>query len=312
MKIRDKARLLTSLLTAAVLLLCSVTVFHGAEEKGCITLKYELSDAKFSLYQVGDITDSGVVCVDGFSGYHVDLNSENAAQTLESYIQRDNVAPLREVYTDSNGNAEISGLDKGVYLVTGEFGFSDGQYYFVMPSIISLPYNNEWDLTSYVKYAKGLSDIAQLTCVKVWKGAEGRKIYPDVHIQLLRNGELYDTVTLNKDNDYKYTWSYLESGYNWTVTEEELNADYSVDIERGEHVFTITNTVSDTVTETTVPSSPTEPATTTPKTTGTAQTASNTIPQTGQLNWPVPVLSVTGAALIIIGLIITRKKRNEP
>ena len=35
------------------------------------------------------------------------------------------------------------------------------------------------------------------------------------------------------------------------------------------------------------------------------------IPQTGQLNWPIPVLAFSGVVLIIVGVAMLRKKRDE-
>ena len=35
------------------------------------------------------------------------------------------------------------------------------------------------------------------------------------------------------------------------------------------------------------------------------------LPNTGQLNWPVPVLAVSGAALVILGIVLAGRKRGE-
>ena len=126
MKTRIRTRLLSYLFVSIILLLCSVTVFSGAEEKPCsITLRYELSDAEFSIYKIGNITDSGAVCTDEFARYHVDLYSADASWTLASYIERDHLQPLMTVKTDSKGEALFDGLSKGVYLTTGEFAVHD-------------------------------------------------------------------------------------------------------------------------------------------------------------------------------------------
>lgn len=61
---------------------------------------------------------------------------------------------------------------------------------------------------------------------------------------------------------------------------------------------------------------PTTPATNTQKTTTTvtineAAVAQPTLPQTGQLNWPVPVLTVAGLALLLVGWYL-RNKQGKP
>ena len=35
------------------------------------------------------------------------------------------------------------------------------------------------------------------------------------------------------------------------------------------------------------------------------------LPQTGQLNWPVPVLAGGGIALVAVGLWLSRKRRHD-
>ena len=54
-------------------------------------------------------------------------------------------------------------------------------------------------------------------------------------------------------------------------------------------------------TEPTIPTTPTTPT----------EPPEPNLPQTGQLNWPIPLLCVAGAVLILIGLILMRKKHHE-
>jgi len=320
MKTLNRTRLFSFLSVFIILMLCSVTVFNGAVEKqGSITLRYELSDVEFSIYQVGIVTDSGVVCTDQFKPYHVDINSENAAQTLEAYIARNKLEPLMKARTDSKKEVLFDNLTKGVYLTIGESTVADGVIYTVMPSIISIPYieNNaeHWDVAANVKNNKGTDGADRLSVVKVWKTPEGRPTYPEVTVQLLKDGKIYDSVVLNDSNSWKYTWTQLDKDSRWTVTEKEFDADYKVDISENNHIFTITNSIDEPHETTTPGTEPSEPSTTTP-TSPTSPTRPGTtvppkIPQTGQLNWPIPLLCVAGAVLILIGLILMRKKHHE-
>lgn len=327
MKAQIRTRLLSYLFVFLILLLCSVTAFSGAEEKPCsITLRYELSDAEFSIYKIGNITDSGAVCTDEFARYHVDLYSADASWTLASYIERDHLQPLMTVKTDSNGEALFDGLSKGVYLTTGEFAVHDGIVYSVMPSIISVPYyadgTEQHDVASYVKYSKSPGGNGKLSVVKVWKTASGEPLCPEITVQLLQNGVLYDTVVLSKENSWKHTWTDLDYFSEWKITEKEISGDYSVDISSEGSVFTITNTEKEppettapTTAPSTAPTSPTTPSaptTTSPSPVPTTKPGNPpTIPQTGQLNWPIPALCITGVLLILIGLLMMRKNTNE-
>ena len=330
---------ITASLTCLSLLACSVFTSYGERQKGSISLDYELSDTLFSLYKVGDITASGFVADEAFEQYHVDLSSENAANTLMAYIVRDRHEPLASIRTDSNCSAVFDDLDKGVYLLTGESSTVNDVFYTVMPSLISLPSNDgasvNWDVNAVIKFSKtGVIGRLHLNCVKIWKD-DGDTIHPEVHVELLRDGEVYDVVALNEDNNWKYSWYDLDPDSHWIVTEEELDGSYSVDISRSDYTFTIVNTINDGGGS---PSEPTSPSTsptssTSPSDSGTVPSgattsptgspatpsevkssdagASGTIPQTGQLNWPIPVLAGAGIVLCLIGVLLLRKKSDK-
>ena len=69
---------------------------------------------------------------------------------------------------------------------------------------------------------------------------------------------------------------------------------------------TISGTTSETTTETTTETTP-EGGTSD----GGNHTTSSTLPQTGQLWWPVPILLFTGAVMISIGILISRKSKSN-
>ena len=140
--------------------------------------------------------------------------------------------------------------------------------------------------------------------IKVWNDDRHENQRPkEIIVQLLRDGKVYDMVTLNKDNNWRYTWSGLGSSYTWTVVEKE-NSGYTVQVERDGITFVITNTY---VPEESEPTEPTEPTPTKP----TNPTKPN-LPQTGQLWWPVPVLLIAGLLFVILGLIRRRRFDDEP
>ena len=84
---------------------------------------------------------------------------------------------------------------------------------------------------------------------KVWDDSDNTEgLRPDeVTVNLLADGEVIDTVALNEDNDWSYTWTKLDgfaSGEEiiYTVTEDEVE-HYSTRIDQEENTynFTITN-----------------------------------------------------------------------
>ena len=305
MKYTKKLFTFTAAAIALILVFCSVSAFCAAEEtRGSLTFVCDVGGAQLRLYKAGERTASGVQPTEQFKGYHVDLSSPNAAQTLAAYAQRDKLSPLAQTATAENGEALFDNLEQGVYLCVGDNFEKDGVRYSVMPAVIILPHDSgeqqNWRLRAQMKYEKQTETITSVSCCKIWKSEEGTADYHEVTAQLLCDGSVYDEVVLNEANNWKHTWSNLSGSHSWNVTEKELSADYTVEIVRSETLFTITNTTgpqqeTTAPVETTAPTEPTSP--------------SPFIPQTGQLNWPVPVLCFIGLALILLG-ILTVKKNN--
>ncbi|MBQ6539743.1 MAG: Cna B-type domain-containing protein, partial [Oscillospiraceae bacterium] len=68
---------------------------------------------------------------------------------------------------------------------------------------------------------------------KIWddKGYENKR--PEsIEVQLLRDGEVYDTVVLNSDGKWKHNWDGLEAGRDWTVKEKSAPSGYKSGIKQ--------------------------------------------------------------------------------
>ncbi|MBQ9951147.1 MAG: Cna B-type domain-containing protein [Clostridia bacterium] len=90
---------------------------------------------------------------------------------------------------------------------------------------------------SFVNREQPLSSI---TVKKSWVGGHGAD---SVEVNLLQDGQVIDTKTLNAANDRKYTWSELESGHSYTVEEKTVVPGYTsgTEVEIEEIVNTQTN-----------------------------------------------------------------------
>jgi hypothetical protein len=132
-------------------------------------------------------------------------------------------------------------------------------------------------------------------------------------------------VTLSPENSWRYTWENLDAMSDWFLMERDVPAEYTVTSVAENAVFVVTNTYREETPEEPTPTAPTSPAPSAPvspvpstpvspvpstPTTPTTPTQSR-LPQTGQLWWPVSLLSVAGLTLILTGLSL-RKKENEP
>lgn len=232
--------------------------------------------AEFSLYKIADINEnSEIIQCDEFSSYPVDIVGQtekewNAlAKTLVGYVKLDNIAPIESGTTDKNGEVAFPNktkkLDAGLYLVIAKQHIQDETIFKCEPFIVSLPsYDKESDTCIYnvtcePKHVteKPESDTTQRKVIKIWKG-DNELVRPnEVSIDLLKDDGVYQTVFLNKENDWTYEWPQLQK-YNddgteieWTMV-ENVPDGYSVLLEQETTTMVITNTYSPDEPESTV------------------------------------------------------------
>ena len=80
-----------------------------------------------------------------------------------------------------------------------------------------------------------------VTVEKIWDD-NGRSTRPEeVIVTLYRDGEVFESVTLNKTNQWTYVWDDLTDEYTWTVDELMVPDGYEKIVENNENNWTITN-----------------------------------------------------------------------
>lgn len=311
-----------SLRTLVVLLLCLLLILPATAaaaepldpvHENRLTISYRdagtpLAGAEFRIYPVAFMgSDGSLTLTDVFSAYPVDFRPEDAealrilALTLEGYILRDGLEPFWGGETDVNGIIALRDLPIGLYLVLGSIHTQDDWVYETVPFMVSLPSRDtgagEWlyDILVQPKHNKRpLQDDCTLTrkVLKVWDDDGNEQNRPrEITVRLLRDGEVWDTVTLNAQNRWRYTWENLDGGYRWVVVENEAE-DYTVEVTQEGVTFLITNTYTQEIPSPEVPDDP-------------------KLPQTGQLWWPVPVLASAGLLFLVIGLLRRRSTAYE-
>lgn len=325
-----KTKYLVCLLLALLLVAPTAALANTAIDMAqpcALTLSYmdgevPVVGAHFDLYKVAGADASGALSVtDEFSAYSVMIGSDadswrTLASTLEGYVLRDKLTPADSGETDKNGELTFPGGDKtlsaGLYLVTGARHTQAGRCYDAMPFVVMLPsYDeaaDEWhaNVTAAPKFESddetAAPDTVSLRVLKVWNSGDAQTEIPDaVSVQLLRDGEVYDTVQLDSSNSWRYEWTGLDNSHTLRVV-ELTPAGYTVEIEREDHVFVITNTPSD--------DSPPGP-TPMPAPTPTPTPDKPKLPQTGQLWWPVPLLMACGLLCLIVGAAMKRAGRHD-
>jgi hypothetical protein len=292
-----------------------------------------IANEEFELFEFGYFDDNGNLIVsDDFKNYYLDYenitsdNWQDYAEILSAYALRDNISPQCDGETNSNGilvfEETDSKLTDAVYLIVGETVTDGGVRYSCEPFILSLP-NEENGVVVYDETVmpKILIDNilveGDIKVLKVWDDNEDESNRPDsIDVQLLKDGEIFDTVTLSKDNNWRYTWSNMDPAADYVVLEKTVPNGYTVSLSRTDNIYTLTNK-GDFVEKTTT-ANPTEKTTNNTSNTSNVSgsnitttnvakesdtTKDSSLPRTG-LNWkPVPVLLIAGIVFIIYGVI---------
>lgn len=312
---------------------CSLTV-------SCEDGETPLAGAEILIYRVAGADESGdLTATEAFAGYQVDFQCVNEdawktlASTLEGYILRDGITPTDSGITDEQGRLSFPAVDQslepGLYLVRSLRHKQDGLIYDAKPSMVLLAESDEVAVS--LKYASQPEpsgpdeETVTRKVLKVWKDEGHKDQRPEeIEVQLLQDGEIRDTVALNAENDWRFTWEGLDAQSLWTVVEKAPDG-YTVETAQEGITFVVTNTWEEPdepqptePTNPTEPTKPTEPAKPTEPTApaGSTPPSSSTpdqpkIPQTGQLWWPVPVLACAGFFFIAAGLIRRRRDSDE-
>ncbi len=305
-----KKRVLSLLFCILILLTAALPAF--AAESGSVTVMFyhdgkPVADASFQIYKAAEWTGSGYSLLEPFSKYSVRLADESSseewkaiASTLASYAARDGIQPLASGVTDADGKALFEGLSDGLYLVTGAAAELDDLTLLPRPMLVTVPYTSsngvkEYDVTTEPKYEvqKETDDTIVRRALKIWKDDGNEASRPkDVTVQLLCDGKVFDEQVLSASNNWAYTWEGLDAAHDWQLTEKDVPEGYKVEITRQDVTFTVTNTNDN----------PPPPPTDTPN--------EPTLPQTGLLWWPVPLLGGTGALLLFLGIFLLLRKKD--
>ena len=223
------------------------------------------------LYKVADVSIGGNwTLTQDFSGYSISLDNHSTAewralaQTLATYAERDSLTPYDSGETNSSGAltfpSKQSSMKCGLYLAVARKVKIGSYTYTSEPFLIQLPDLSDDDVWMYdvdcnakfsTDYTPDGSHTAYVerTALKVWQGDDEALRPTDITVQLLRDGIVYDTAQLNKDNNWRYTWQQLPE-YNddgtlisWQLT-EQTPENYTVLIAQEGTTFVVTNTYS--------------------------------------------------------------------
>ena len=324
MKIQKKIKMCFTAIIFVILSFSGIAYAESADTLTVICRKEDvvLSNMNWKIYRVADITNGGDYRInDIFGKYNISFEKssvsslQEAAAKYETYTILDNLKPLDQGATDSNGQVVFSGLEVGLYLLIGDPVRVNELAYVPMPSLIDLSDSDgegtswTYDLTALPKLkVLPANDLikSKYNVVKKWvNDTEG--IRPEyVTAVLYRNGVEFDSAVLNDDNNWEHTWSNLPATADWSIKEKEIPFGYEVTYEESEQTVTIVNDYKENPTDSSDDRNDKSSGSS-----GEGQSNAEKLPQTGLLLWPVLALAVAGIILFTAGYIVYKRGKNE-
>ena len=181
--------------------------------------------------------------------------------------------------TTKGGNITFTNLPLGLYFVRQTNTVAG--YAPCTSFLVTVP-NHNADGYVYDVNASPKTDIAKFTDItikKVWNTDVSTKAADSVTIQLLRDGVVVETATLSAQNNWQVIYTDMPESDVYSIVEVNIPEGFTATYSQSGYVFTVTNSTS--------------------------------LIQTGQLIWPIPVLTMAGLCLIAVGTIVLRKTRNK-
>lgn len=287
-----RRKMITVCVAALLILTCSLTVFaqdFDLQKTGAISValteQYDekpIVGAELSVYYVATVHKDvfgklSYVYTDAFENAGIEMADPSIATKLEAFVLEQNV-PSVKITTDEKGAATCQDLALGLYFVrqvSAVEGFAP-----CTPFMVTLPGTNA-DGYVYEVNASPKTEVAKLTSItikKVWNTDASTAATENVTVQLLQNGSVVKTATLNKQNDWQVTYAGMPESDAYSVQEINVPKGFTATYSKAGYVFIVTNTA--------------------------------TLAQTGQLIWPIPVLVVSGMLFIAAGILLLQKKRK--
>ena len=277
-----------------------------------VTLSYDygttaIPNVPVSVYRVADVAADGTFTLTGgFSSLAGSVTLDNTqdaaswvaqAQTLADYAATSSAAPLQTSASGKDGTCSLAGLKTGLYLVVSKTATVDDATYGFKPILVSMPQlgtNGAWVYQGAAASPKSeVVKTERLRVVKQWadEGNEAKRP-TSVKVQIMHEGTVVDTQTLDASNDWSYAWDAPADGSSWTVQELDVPDGYTASVTHDGAVFTLVNT-------STTPGggTPTNPL----------------IPWTGDpTSWIVIAgVAIAGLALVLIGRAFSRRAGRE-
>lgn len=215
-----------------------------------------ISNAEFSLYQIGTVDETEELILDTrFADYGIQLDLTDAddwatmAETVYGKLLVDEIAPAARGKTNLKGELVLSKLTAGLYLLAGAPITNEGYIYTAKPFFLTLPSvnsDNAWEYNvtvnpSVSRQTAPPEEVVSRRVMMVWQNDEGLSRPKQITVRLLCNGMVYDAQTLSADNNWSYEWDNLDASCEWSLVEENVPSNYTVDVKLEDTTFIVMN-----------------------------------------------------------------------
>lgn len=287
-----RRKIITFCVTAVLFLTCSYSVFaeeFDPSKTGTISVTLidqkqnePIVGAELSVYYVATVVmDANRNLIydytENFKQFDIAIDDTSLTAKLDAFVSQ-NSLPSTKMITNAEGGALCNELPLGMYFVkqTGAVeGFAP-----CTPFIVTIPGKNDGGYV-YDVNASPKTEVTRLTSItikKVWNTDESTKPTESVTVQLLKNGNVVETATLNAQNNWQKTYNDMPESDAYSIKEVDVPKGFIATYKQNAYIFTVTNT--------------------------------SILIQTGQLIWPIPVLAMGGMILIAVGVVLSKKKRK--
>lgn len=253
-----------------VVILCLLMVLQSAsvlaeeiqvDQKCSLTLQYTDGEIAFAgedvhIYRIAEVHEEGTYeKVNPFTEYPVSVANVTSqtqwnemASTLRGYIQADALPSYCSGKTDDEGTVSFQELDTGLYLVAGMRVETEDAVYTFDDFMICIPHNEAgqymYDIHAKPKFQKSepVTEETTYTILKLWEDGGNANRPQSVNVDILKDGQLQETVVLSTENQWKYTFVCPDGKGKWAVAERNVQKGYTVTIMEKEDSFVIVNT----------------------------------------------------------------------
>ena len=232
-----------------------------------LTLSYSSNGVSFpnleiEIYRVAAEKNGMYALVEPFSTYPIKIHGitsqqewKDTAQTVKSYVNANQITAYRSQKTDITGRVYFKNLETGLYMVKGVIAQNMGESVEFLDFMIYLPmltngsYN--YNVSAKPKHIEYIPPVRH-TVFKLWRDGGVTEQRPEaIYVDILKDGVVQESIALNHDNSWSYSWETENSDGVWSVMEKDAPEGYDVTITNTQTIFMITNTY--------VPTTPEEP-----------------------------------------------------